>query len=125
MKKKLVRLTENDLHRIVENSVRRVLREDIGDADDEWGGKCHDPNDTHFAVNKSTNLIVFGWDYSNEDPEDLRLFKNDYFINDLRDNDFNPKEYRILTKRTMKRRNIDPDESYNWSNDGITPCVKK
>ena len=28
MKKKLVRLTESDLHRIIENSVRKILKED-------------------------------------------------------------------------------------------------
>lgn len=34
--KKLVRLTEGDLHRIIENSVKRVLRESVYDDYDEY-----------------------------------------------------------------------------------------
>lgn len=35
--KRLIRLTEGDLHRIVRNSVKRVLRE--SDYDDEYEGQ--------------------------------------------------------------------------------------
>ena len=31
MNKKLIRLTESDFHRIVKESVKRVLKEEIGD----------------------------------------------------------------------------------------------
>lgn len=80
-------------------------------------------NYTHFAVNKNTNLIVNGWDYSGYDKEDLRLFKRDYFFNDLEDNDFNPKEYKILTYNGCKKQGINPDDDACWSNDGIETCV--
>ena len=91
---------------------------------DEWNGLFHDPNETHFAVNKKTNLIVNGWDYTGEDNETLRNFRGDYFSVDLEDNDFNPKEYRILTRAACIRQGIDPDNKANWSNDGITPLVQ-
>ena len=39
MSKKLIRLTESDLHRIVKESVNRVLRESVGlsEVNKEWG----------------------------------------------------------------------------------------
>lgn len=37
--RKLVRLTEGDLHRIIENSVKRVLRESDYDDYDEYEGQ--------------------------------------------------------------------------------------
>jgi len=41
MNKKLIRLTEQDIHRIVKDSVNRVLREDIDD-DNYFGGGLPD-----------------------------------------------------------------------------------
>lgn len=79
-------------------------------------------NYTHFAVNKQTNLIVNGWDYSSYDSEELRQFKKDYFLVDLVDNDFNPKEYKILSKKGCLKQGINPDDDSQWSNDGLVPC---
>lgn len=79
-------------------------------------------NYTHFAVNKQTNLIVNGWDYSGYDGEELRQFKKDYFIVDLEDFGFNPKEYKILSKKGCLRQGINPDDDKQWSNDGLVPC---
>ena len=58
---------------------------------------------THLAVNKFTNLIVNGWDYADEDPQDLKQFKNDYFIVDLKDYGFNPKVYKIVTTKFAEK----------------------
>lgn len=71
---------------------------------------------THFAVNKATGKIVNGWDYSMEDPEDLRQFKKDYFMVDLIDNDLNPKDYKVLTLKSLMRMGIDPNDDNNWAN---------
>ena len=71
---------------------------------------------SHFAVNKATNKIVNGWDYKDEDPADLRAFKRDYFIEDLIDYELDPKEYKILTAKTLMRLGIDPDDDSNWAN---------
>ena len=76
-------------------------------------------NYTHFAVNKNTNLIVNGWNYSDQDPEELRRFKKDYFMVDLIDNEFDPKQYKILTRKGCIRQGINPDDQLNnWSNNG-------
>ena len=104
--KKLVRLTESDLHAIVKNTVRKIMTESFR----------NNQNYSHFAVNKSTNKIVNGWDYEGYDPEELRQFKKDYFIVDLIDYDLDPKQYKIVTKKHLLRQGIDPDDNSNWAN---------
>ena len=71
---------------------------------------------THLAVNRVTNLIVNGWDYSDEVPEDLKRFKNDYFSVDLKDYGFNPKFYKIVTSKFADKNGIK-----TWSNTGVFP----
>ena len=87
------------------------------------GGQYNDKelNFTHFAVNKYTNLIVDGWDYSGYDTNDLKVNKNDYFYNDLKDNGFNPKAYKILTFNGCQKCGIDPNNNVNYSNTGVFP----
>lgn len=71
---------------------------------------------THFAVNKSTNKIVNGWDYNGYEPSELRSFKKDYFDSDLIDYGLNPKEYKILTLNRLIKMGIDPNNDENWTN---------
>ena len=73
-------------------------------------------NYSHFAVNKATNKIVNGWDYSEYDPSELRQFKKDYFDVDMIDYGFNPKDYKIVTGKFLLRQGIDPDDNNNWAN---------
>lgn len=83
-------------------------------------------NYTHFAVNKKTNLIVNGWDYSDYDNSELRAYANDYFWDDMRDYEFNPKEYRILSRKGCLKLGINPDDIDNcWSNRGEIPCAQE
>lgn len=71
---------------------------------------------THYAVNKTTNKIVNGWDYNGYDPAELRQFKKDYFIADLLDYELDPKQYTILTRNSLIQRGINPDDDANWAN---------
>lgn len=112
MSKRLLRITESDLHRIIKESVENIIKEGV-----------NNNNYTHFAVNKQTNLIVNGWDYSGYDGAELRQYKKDYFLVDLIDNDFNPKEYKILTRSGCLKQGINPDDDRQWSNNGIEPCM--
>ena len=73
-------------------------------------------NDTHFAIYKPQNKIVFSWDYSDVDPEDLRQFKRDYFTTDIIDNDLNPKDIKILNRANCVRIGLDPSKQENWTN---------
>lgn len=75
---------------------------------------------THLAVNKFTNLIVNGWDYSDEDQQDLKQFKNSYFITDLKDYGFNPKVYKIVTANFAEKNGIN-----QWSNTGVFPLEEE
>lgn len=112
MRKQFIKLTENDLHKIIKESVKNILSEGV-----------NNNNYTHFAVNKSTNLIVNGWDYNGYDGSELRQFKKDYFLVDLIDYGFNPKEYKILTRNGCLKQGINPDDDRQWSNNGIEPCM--
>lgn len=174
MNKSVIRLTENDLHNIIENAVKKYLKEwtfspeQLDDKaymddyyaqreklmQDDWEmrnrrlrqkypGKSEEwyeamidtfyeskkPKETikeetfqnnqgysHFAVNKATNKIVNGWDYSDYDPSELRQFKKDYFDVDLIDYDLDPKQYRIVTGKYLLRQGIDPNDNSNWAN---------
>ena len=71
---------------------------------------------SHFAVNKATNKIVNGWDYHDIEPSELRAFKRDYFIQDLIDNELDPKQYKIVGEKFLLRNGIDPNDNNNWSN---------
>ena len=102
---KITRLTESDLHNMIINAARRIIRE-----------SSEEDNYTHFAVNKETKKIVNGWDYSGYEPSELRQFKRDYFFDDLEDYDLNPKDYTSVTRAYLERQGIDPNDQSNWSN---------
>lgn len=133
MSKKVIRLTESDLHRIIENSVKKYINE-IGrfesdiDADGiyGYGGKAikesfqNNQNYTHFAVSKKNGKILNGWDYSEYDPSELRQFKKDYFDVDMQDYGFDPKSYKIVTGKYLLRQGVDPDDNSNWTNNDET-----
>lgn len=134
MSKKVIRLTESDLHRIIENSVKRCINE-IGrfksdlDTDDIYGDRAdrksrkaikesfqNNQNYTHFAVSKKSGKILNGWDYSEFDPSELRQFKKDYFDIDMQDYGFDPKSYKIVTGKYLLRQGVNPDDNSNWAN---------
>ena len=104
--KQIVRLTENDLHNLVNEAVKKYLNEAFQ----------NNQNYSHFAVNKATGKIVNGWDYADYDPEELRQFKRDYFTQDLIDYDLDPKQYKIVTGKYLIRQGIDPNDNNNWAN---------
>ena len=106
-------LTNNKIHQIVKEVLMESLSTNMNENQDN-------PEYTHLAVNKFTNLIVNGWDYSNEDPQDLKQFKNDYFIVDLKDYGFNPKVYKIITSNFAAKNGID-----QWSNTGVFPLEEE
>ena len=102
---KITRLTESDLHNMIINAARRIIKE-----------SSEEESYTHFAVNKNTKMIVNGWNYSGYDPTELRQFKRDYFFDDLRDYDLNPKDYTIVTRAYLEKQGIDPNDQSNWAN---------
>lgn len=73
-------------------------------------------NDTHFAIYKPQNKIIFSWDYSDVDPAKLRRSPRYYFMGDLIDNSIHPKEVKILNRSTCVRMGLDPAKAENWTN---------
>ena len=69
--------------------------------------------ETHFAIHKPTNSIVFNWDYSEYDQRDLTLDKDAYFFDDIKyevdylvDN-FRKSDFVVVTKNGLAKRGID------------------
>lgn len=69
-----------------------------------------DPKYTHFALRKSTNKIVNGWEYKDLDPQSIA----EYVKGDLKDMDIKPSEVSVLTTKGIKAKNIDLFDSDNW-----------
>lgn len=108
---------------VVNEAIYNVLsKKHVNESVDEVEGgdyKDQELNYTHFAVNKQTNLVVDGWDYSGYDTKGLASDKKSYFYDDLMENGFNPKMYRILSFKACQRAGLDPNDSSNWSNTGV------
>lgn len=115
MKKNIIRLTESELKNMIVESVKKILSEGMNDTS----------SNTHYAIHKPTGKIVFSWDYTGYDPEDLKLYKKDYFTVDLLDMGMNPKEITVITRKSCEKRGIDPTDDANWSNYPMAESLKK
>jgi hypothetical protein len=96
-------ISEQRLHNIIMESVFRLLNEEAN------------PNFTHFAVSKTDGKIVYGWDYSDCDPQDLRQFKRDYFFDELNDMGYTSANFVVLTINGCKNYGINPFDNKYWS----------
>lgn len=121
---------------VVFNGKEFIIAEKIKDKEDAYykmakGGKVKydktlisslpknrraDKNYTHFAVRKSDNKILNGWDYSEYDSEDLNSDKKAYFYDDMDDMDVPKNEYTIKKAQTLIRLGINPFDFDNWRN---------
>ena len=105
-----IELTESQLTRVISESVRNIISENM------------ESQYSHFAVNKSTGLIVNGWDYSDIPGDELRSDAKYYFYEDLKDSGFNPKMYKIWSLKNCIKNGIDVNnESKYWSKTGVWP----
>ena len=108
-------LKESELNRMLVEAVAKNIKKLTEGRNDE-------PSNTHYAVHKPTNTIVFSWDYSGYDSDELRQFKKDYFISDLIDMGMDPKEVTILTRKACERKGINPTDDSCWSNYPMIEC---
>lgn len=112
-KRNTTTLNESELNKMLVEAVAKNIKKLTEGRNDE-------PSNTHYAVHKPTNTIVFSWDYSGHDSDELRQFKKDYFIYDLIDMGMDPKEVTILTRKACERKGIDPTDDSCWSNYPMT-----
>lgn len=131
---KTIRLTESELKNMIAESVKKIFESQMVGQDDNGGmwnsadwyeyesaqelneGMNDESSNTHYAIHKPTGKIVFSWDYNGYDPEDLKLYKKDYFTVDLLDMGMDPKEITVITRKSCEKRGIDPTDDANWSN---------
>lgn len=118
--KQLKETIKNEINNIIQeqkyNTLYSLVKECINETLTQEKEAEGEVSDTHFAILKSTNKIIFGWDYSGYDPSELRDFKRDYFMNDIIDLGYNPKDVKILTKRYCLKQGINPEDVSNWDN---------
>lgn len=77
----------------------------------EKGGEFKvDKKYTHFAVRKTDNKIVAGWEYKGLDKESIK----EYTSMDLKDMDLKPSDFKIQTKEQLIREDINPFDWANW-----------
>ena len=96
-KKTMKRLNEN-----IEFDTKPI----VGHADD------HKDN-THFAIHKPTNSIVFTWDYNGYEPDELKYAKDDYFFDDIEADfgdsvdKYRKSDFAIVTRKGLLKKGID------------------
>ena len=67
---------------------------------------------THFAIFKDSNKIANGWDYKDNDNDEIK-----YYVGlDLKDQypENKPSEFLIVSKNNLLKRGIDPSVMDNW-----------
>jgi len=75
-----------------------------------------DKNYTHFAIHKPTGKIINAWNYKGIDSDELKLAKDEYFFNDLRDDfDIAKKgDVKIITRKALDKIGLNPESIENW-----------
>ena len=71
-----------------------------------------DPTYNHFAIHKDSGKIFDGWDFDPElnDKESIKM----YSTMDLKDREFKPKHFKVVSHGHLKRNGVDPFDSDNW-----------
>lgn len=67
---------------------------------------------THFAVSNATGKIIDAWEYKGLDKESIKYYTD----MDLKANDHNPKDFKIIQKDKLIKKGINPMDWANWGN---------
>lgn len=71
-----------------------------------------DPAYNHFAIHKENGKIFTGWEYGSElDKSEIAHWCK----HDLKDNDWNPKDFKVASVAALKKNGIDPFDSDSWA----------
>ena len=113
IKRNYPHLNENDITVITKKNLTKRKLNESSKAD--W----QKFNYSHFALLKETNHILYGYDYSNVDSEDLKNNKNEYFLNVLSEvygSDISPKDVVVVKSSKLSKLGIkDSLNETNWA----------
>ena len=71
-----------------------------------------DPTYNHFAVHKDSGKVFTGWEYPSDlDKESIKQYSKE----DIKDNDWHPKHFKVVTAGHLKRNGINPHDSDTWA----------
>jgi hypothetical protein len=67
---------------------------------------------THFAVLKSNNKIVDGWDYKGLENDEIKHWTKIDLTNNFPDNKIS--DFKVVSRGFLVRNNINPEDTNNW-----------
>ena len=101
----------NAIDKIIRNRNTQESQMDMLGGELKEGSWNVDPAYNYFAVNKATGQIFTGWEYDSDmDKEDVKY----YAKMDIKDSDWEPKDFSLVTTGYLKKKGIDPHNSDNW-----------
>jgi hypothetical protein len=101
--------------KITLTELKRLVKQIIKEGMNEGSWKVN-PKYTHFAVNKNDGKIYNAWEYDSDLDKESILY---YCKLDLKDMDFNPKDFKINSKKFLTSKGVDPFDSDNWRNTNV------
>ena len=113
---KLKTALDNHVKKIKQNGGQTKV---VGLTVEYWYEKTNiDKNYTHFAILKSNEKILSGWDYKKYDESELKAEKKHYFFDDMEDIfdnlDIKGKDVIIMNKKQLALKKINPFDQKNW-----------
>lgn len=101
----------NAIDKIIRNRNTQESQMDMLVGELKEGSWKVDPAYNYFAVNKATGQIFTGWEYDSDmDKEDVKY----YAKMDIKDSDWEPKDFSLVTTGYLKKKGVDPHNSDNW-----------
>jgi hypothetical protein len=101
----------NAIDKIIRNRNTQESQMDMLGGELKEGSWNVDPAYNYFAVNKATGQIFTGWEYDSDmDKEDVKY----YAKMDIKDSDWEPKDFSLVTTGYLKKKGVDPHNSDNW-----------
>lgn len=67
---------------------------------------------THFALLKSNNKIVDGWDYKGKETDEIKYWSKIDLNNNFPDNKTN--DFKVVSRQFLVKNNIDPTDTNYW-----------
>jgi len=73
-------------------------------------------NSTHFAINKNTNKILESWNYEGYTQDELKNYKNEFFVKDIKRNYpfLNENDVIVVTSKNLEKRQLNEENKKDW-----------
>jgi len=71
---------------------------------------------THFAINKNTNKILESWNYEGYDHDELKNYKDEFFVKDIKRNYpfLNENDIVVVNSKNLSKRQLNEENKKDW-----------